>query len=89
MSPSKVFGGGEDSKKLISLPFTSLHQTLADISKGDMQLAETLGDEDDDLHLSDIEGDDADEISLASDLDDEDMEEVEQKQRELAPKKKK
>ncbi|XP_010772028.1 LOW QUALITY PROTEIN: pre-rRNA 2'-O-ribose RNA methyltransferase FTSJ3 [Notothenia coriiceps] len=74
---------------MFSISTIKKQKTLADISKGDMQLADTLGDEDDDLHLSDMEGDDADEISLASDLDDEDMEEVEQKQRELAPKKKK
>lgn len=66
-------------------------QVLADISKGDMQTADTLVDEDDDFHLSDEDGDDADKMSLASDLDDEDLEEVERRQKELekkAPKKK-
>lgn len=58
-----------------------------------MQLADTLVDEGDDLHLSEEEEDDeeADKMSLASDLDDDDMEEVEHRQKELekkAPKKK-
>lgn len=76
----------------VPLVFTSLHQALADISKGDMQVADTLVEEDDDLHLSEEEDDEADKVSLASDLDDEDMEEVEQREKELekkAPKKKK
>lgn len=66
-----------------------LHQSLADISKGDMKAADDLVDEDDDLHLSEEEGDEEDKMSLASDLDDEDMEEVEQKQAELDKKTKK
>lgn len=60
---------------------------LADISKGDMQAADNLLDGEDDLLLSDEEDDDdADKMSLASDLDDEDLEEVEQRQKELAKK---
>lgn len=59
---------------------------LADISKGDMQAADALVDEDDDLHLSEEEDDEADEMSLASDLDDEDLEEVEQRRNELEKK---
>lgn len=62
---------------------------LTDISKGDMEAAGDLGDGDDDIHLSD-QDEDVDEISLASDLDEEDLEEVQQKQKELekkAPKK--
>lgn len=69
----------------------SVPQVLVDISKGDMKAADTLVDEDDDFHLSDEDGDDADKMSLASDLDDEDLEEVERRQKELekkAPKKK-
>ncbi|XP_068447863.1 pre-rRNA 2'-O-ribose RNA methyltransferase FTSJ3 [Clinocottus analis] len=64
---------------------------LAALSKGDMQLADNLAEEHDDLNLSDEEDDEADKMSLASDLDDEDMEEVEERQKELemkAPKKK-
>ncbi|KAM6938063.1 pre-rRNA 2'-O-ribose RNA methyltransferase FTSJ3 [Lycodopsis pacificus] len=59
---------------------------LADLSKGDMQLAEALIGEDDDLHLSDEEDDEADKISLASDLDDDELEEVEYRQKELEMK---
>lgn len=73
------------------LVFTVLHQALADISKGDMQVADTLVEEGEDVYLSEEEDDDADAMSLASDLDDKDMEEVEQRQKELekkAPKKK-
>lgn len=71
--------------------FLSLHQVLVDVSKGDMQIADALLEGEDDLHLSEDEDDEADKMSLASDLDDEDMEEVEQRQKELerkAPKKK-
>ncbi|CAK6958095.1 pre-rRNA 2'-O-ribose RNA methyltransferase FTSJ3 [Scomber scombrus] len=76
---------------LFSLTTIKKKETLANISKGDMQLADTLIGEDDDLHLSDDEDDEADKMSLASDLDEEDMEEVELNQKELekkAPKKK-
>lgn len=59
---------------------------LADISKGDMQAADALIDEDDDLHLSEEEDDESDKISLASDLDEEDLEEVEQREKELEKK---
>lgn len=62
-----------------------------DLSKGDMQLADNLPEEYDDLHLSSGEEDDeADEMSLASDLDDDELDEVEHNKRELetkAPKK--
>lgn len=69
----------------------SLHQVLTDISKGDMQAADALVDGEDDIVLSEEEDDEADKMSLASDLDEEDLEEVEQRQKELekkAPKKK-
>ncbi|XP_008406245.1 pre-rRNA 2'-O-ribose RNA methyltransferase FTSJ3 [Poecilia reticulata] len=74
---------------LFSLSSLKKQQVLTDISKGDMEAAGDLGDGDDDIHLSD-QDEDVDEISLASDLDEEDLEEVEQKQKELekkAPKK--
>lgn len=64
---------------------------LSDISKGDMQAADNLVEGEDDLLLSEGEDDEADKMSLASDLDEEDLEEVEQRQKELekkAPKKK-
>lgn len=77
---------------LMYLLYSSLHQLLADISKGDMQAADAIvDDEDDDIHLSEEEDDEADKMSLASDLDDEDLMEVEQREKELekkAPKKK-
>ncbi|KAI3368731.1 hypothetical protein L3Q82_025716 [Scortum barcoo] len=76
---------------MFSLSTINKQKALADISKGDMQAADALVDGDDDLHLSDEEDDEADKMSLASDLDDEDLEVVEQRQKELekkAPKKK-
>jgi len=57
-----------------------------------MQAADNLVDEEDDVHLSDEEDDEADKMSLASDLDEDDLDEIEQRQTELekkAPKKKK
>lgn len=60
---------------------------LVDVSKGDMQMADALLEGEDDLHLSEEEEDDeADKMSLASDLDEEDIEEVEQRQKELERK---
>ncbi|KAM7387889.1 hypothetical protein PAMP_024100 [Pampus punctatissimus] len=76
---------------LFSLTTIKKKKVLADISKGDMQAADALVGEDDDLHLSEEEDGDADEMSLASDLDEEDLAEVERKQEELekkVPKKK-
>lgn len=76
---------------MFSLSTINKQKVLANISKGDMQEADALVDGDDDLHLSEEEDDEADQISLASDLDDEDLEELEQRQKELemkAPKKK-
>ncbi|GAA6214134.1 pre-rRNA processing protein FTSJ3 [Lates japonicus] len=81
-----------NDSSMFSLATIKKQAVLADISKGDMQAADALVDgEDDDLHLSEEEDDDADKMSLASDLDEEDLEEVEQRQKELekkAPKKK-
>lgn len=59
---------------------------MADISKGDMQAADNLVDEEDDLHISEEEDDEADKMSLASDLDEEDLAEVEQREKELEKK---
>ncbi|XP_044055973.1 pre-rRNA 2'-O-ribose RNA methyltransferase FTSJ3 [Siniperca chuatsi] len=76
---------------MFSLSTINKQKVLAVISKGDMQAADALVEGDDDLHLSEEEDDEADKMSLASDLDDEDLEEVEQRQTELerkAPKKK-
>lgn len=59
---------------------------MADISKGDMQAADNLVDEEDDLHISEEEDDVEDKMSLASDLDEEDLEEVQQREKELEKK---
>lgn len=88
--PGVSIADSNDSS-MFSLSTIKKQKALADISKGDMQVADTLVEEGDDVYLSDEEDDDADAMSLASDLDDEDMEEVEQRQKELekkAPKKK-
>ncbi|KAJ3599720.1 hypothetical protein NHX12_033676 [Muraenolepis orangiensis] len=51
-------------------------KALGEISKGDMHLADTMVDrEEEDVHIS--EDDDDDKMSLASDLDDDDLDEVE------------
>lgn len=88
--PGVSIADSNDSS-MFSLSTIKKQKALADISKGDMQVADTLVEEGDDVYLSDEEDDDADAMSLASDLDDKDMEEVEQRQKELekkAPKKK-
>uniref|UniRef100_A0A8C7XL14 pre-rRNA processing protein FTSJ3 n=1 Tax=Oryzias sinensis TaxID=183150 RepID=A0A8C7XL14_9TELE len=72
-----------DDTSLFSLAVIKKKKVLSDITKGDMQAADSLGGGEDDLHLSDEEEDDADEMSLASDLDEEDLEEVEQRQKEV------
>lgn len=51
-----------------------------------MQAADNLVDEEDDLHISEEEDDEADKMSLASDLDEEDLEEVQQREKELERK---
>lgn len=56
---------------------------MADISKGDMQAADNLVDEEDDMHISEDEDEEADKMSLASDLDEEDLQEVLQREKEL------
>ncbi|XP_058495352.1 pre-rRNA 2'-O-ribose RNA methyltransferase FTSJ3 [Solea solea] len=78
----------DNDTSLFSLISIKKKNVLADISKGDMQIAETLADGEDDMHLSDDDDDDdeADKMSLASDLDDEDLEEVEQRQADLEKK---
>ncbi|CAN9500375.1 unnamed protein product [Ophioblennius macclurei] len=72
---------------LFSLCTVKKQKVLTDLSKGDMKVADTLVDEeDDDLHLSDEEDDEADNMSLASDLDEDDMDDVEQREKELSKK---
>ncbi|XP_054458513.1 pre-rRNA 2'-O-ribose RNA methyltransferase FTSJ3 [Anoplopoma fimbria] len=83
--PGVSIADSNDSS-MFSLGTIKKQKALADLSKGDMQLADTLIEEDDDLHLSEEDDDDADKMSLASDLDDDELEEVEHKQRELEMK---
>uniref|UniRef100_A0A8C6S7L1 pre-rRNA processing protein FTSJ3 n=1 Tax=Neogobius melanostomus TaxID=47308 RepID=A0A8C6S7L1_9GOBI len=71
---------------LFSLMTVKKQKALTDISKGDMRAADSLVDGEDDIHLSDEDDDEADKISLASDLDDEDLEEVQLKEKELEKK---
>ncbi|XP_043932573.1 pre-rRNA 2'-O-ribose RNA methyltransferase FTSJ3 [Protopterus annectens] len=80
----------EGETGLFSLKSISKNK-LSEISKGDMKSAdEILVDEEinDDIHLSDKE-DSADEVSLASDLDSEDMEDVRLKDKQTESKGKK
>lgn len=67
----------------INVVLWSLCQLVADISKGDMQAADNLVDEEDDMHISEEEDEEADKMSLASDLDEEDLQEVLQREKEL------
>uniref|UniRef100_A0A8C5I2U4 pre-rRNA processing protein FTSJ3 n=1 Tax=Gouania willdenowi TaxID=441366 RepID=A0A8C5I2U4_GOUWI len=68
---------------LFSLCTIKKQEVLTDLTKGDMLAADSLAEEEDDLHLSDEEDDEADKVSLASELDDDDLEEVEQREKEL------
>ncbi|XP_077441187.1 pre-rRNA 2'-O-ribose RNA methyltransferase FTSJ3 [Vanacampus margaritifer] len=86
-----------DDVCLFSLNVIKKKEVLADLSKGDMRAADALVEGEDDLHLSDggddddddDEEDQADNMSLASDLDKDELEEVEHRQKELEKKKKK
>ncbi|CAL9696136.1 unnamed protein product [Knipowitschia caucasica] len=73
---------------LFSLMTVKKKKVLSDVSKGDMLAADSLGDGQDDIHLSDLDDDDddADKMSLASDLDDDDLEEVHQQEKVLEKK---
>uniref|UniRef100_A0A8C6QAG1 pre-rRNA processing protein FTSJ3 n=1 Tax=Nothobranchius furzeri TaxID=105023 RepID=A0A8C6QAG1_NOTFU len=72
---------------LFSLSSMKKSKVLADITKGDMQAADNMVDGEDDIHVSDEEEEDgADKMSLASDLDEDDLEEVEQRQKVLEKK---
>ncbi|XP_030647566.1 pre-rRNA 2'-O-ribose RNA methyltransferase FTSJ3 isoform X2 [Chanos chanos] len=68
---------------LFSLSTIKSDKALGEISQGDMKAADTLVDEEgdeEDLCLSDAE---SDQISLASDLDSDDLEEIEEKEKEI------
>ncbi|CAG08069.1 unnamed protein product, partial [Tetraodon nigroviridis] len=79
-----IADGGDSS--MFSLSTINKQKVVADISKGDMQAADNLVDEEDDLHISEEEDDEADKMSLASDLDEEDLEEVQRREKELEKK---
>ncbi len=67
-------------------------QGLSEITQGDMKGANALVEEEEDLHISDEDEDEDERMSLASDLDSDDLEEIEKKEREIEekmPKKKK
>ncbi|MBN3298569.1 SPB1 protein, partial [Amia calva] len=72
---------------LFSLASISKSKALSELSRGDMRVADSVleeGDGDGDLYFSDA---DSDAISLASDLDSDDMEEVEERQKQMEQKK--
>uniref|UniRef100_A0A8C3AX78 pre-rRNA processing protein FTSJ3 n=1 Tax=Cyclopterus lumpus TaxID=8103 RepID=A0A8C3AX78_CYCLU len=71
--PGVSIADSHDSS-MFSLSAIKKKQALADLAKGDMRAAENLAEDDDYFHLS--EDDEADKISLASDLDDDDLEEL-------------
>ncbi|XP_033821703.1 pre-rRNA 2'-O-ribose RNA methyltransferase FTSJ3 [Periophthalmus magnuspinnatus] len=70
---------------LFSLMTVKKQKVLSDVSKGDMLAADSMVDGEDDIHFSD-DDDDADKMSLASELDDDDLEEVYLKEKELEKK---
>ncbi|XP_011613240.2 pre-rRNA 2'-O-ribose RNA methyltransferase FTSJ3 [Takifugu rubripes] len=76
-----IADGGDSS--MFSLSTINKQKLVADISKGDMQAADNLVDEEDDMHISEEEDEEADKMSLASDLDEEDLQEVLQREKEL------
>ncbi|KAM6962527.1 pre-rRNA 2'-O-ribose RNA methyltransferase FTSJ3 [Aplochiton taeniatus] len=67
---------------MFSLSTIKKSKALCEITKGDMSAADSLVEGDGDLYFSEDEEED-DRLSLASDLDSVDMEEVEQREREL------
>ncbi|KAG9464474.1 hypothetical protein GDO78_019884 [Eleutherodactylus coqui] len=74
---------------MFSLKTVGKNQLLQNLTRGDMAAADALvaqGDlHDDDICLSDLDDMEDDEISLASDLDEEDLTEVRDKEKKLKP----
>ncbi|MGH0152588.1 UNVERIFIED_CONTAM: hypothetical protein FKN15_024521 [Acipenser sinensis] len=71
----------------------SLFQTLSEIARGDMRIADAVlveggAGEKDDIYLSDQEEEEMedDQVSLASDLDSDDLDEIQERQKELQRK---
>uniref|UniRef100_W5MRD4 pre-rRNA processing protein FTSJ3 n=1 Tax=Lepisosteus oculatus TaxID=7918 RepID=W5MRD4_LEPOC len=78
----------DNDSSLFSLSTIKKGKALGEISKGDMQGADAIlqgrEENEEDMYLSDPE---SDAVSLASDLDPEDLKEVEQRQKQLQQKK--
>uniref|UniRef100_A0A8C2B362 pre-rRNA processing protein FTSJ3 n=1 Tax=Cyprinus carpio TaxID=7962 RepID=A0A8C2B362_CYPCA len=73
---------------MFSLSAIKKAQGLSEITQGDMKGADALVDEqeEDDLHISDEDADEDERMSLASDLDSDDLEEIEKKEKEIEEK---
>ncbi|XP_010895849.2 pre-rRNA 2'-O-ribose RNA methyltransferase FTSJ3 [Esox lucius] len=82
--PGVSIADGNDSS-MFSLVTINKAKALSEITKGDMKLADAMVEGEEDLYFSD-DGDD-DEVSLASDLDDDDLDEIMEKQKEMAKEK--
>lgn len=80
----------DNDYSMFSLSTINKAKALCEITKGDMKAADALVEGEGDVYLSDDPEDDK--MSLASDLDSDDLEEVEEKEKEIekknAPKKK-
>ncbi|XP_039620430.1 pre-rRNA 2'-O-ribose RNA methyltransferase FTSJ3 [Polypterus senegalus] len=74
---------------MFSLKTISQNKVLGEISRGDMSVADCLleegGQEEDDIYLSDQ--DESDQVSVASDLDSDDLEEINERQNQLNQRK--
>ncbi|XP_056132382.1 pre-rRNA 2'-O-ribose RNA methyltransferase FTSJ3 [Lampris incognitus] len=75
-----------NDSSMFSLSTINKTRALGEISKGDMRGADALAEGEEDFHVSEGEDDEDDKMSLASELDDEDLEEVEQRENELEKK---
>uniref|UniRef100_A0AAZ3Q6E5 Pre-rRNA processing protein FTSJ3 n=1 Tax=Oncorhynchus tshawytscha TaxID=74940 RepID=A0AAZ3Q6E5_ONCTS len=79
--PGVSIADGNDSS-MFSLVTINKAAALCEITKGDMKLADAMVEGEEDLYFSD-DGD-SDEVSLVSDLDDDDLDEIIEKQKEMA-----
>lgn len=83
--PGVSIADGDDTS-MFSLSTINKAKALCEITKGDMKAADAMVEGEEDLYLS---GEDDDEMSLASDLDSDDLEEVEVREKEMEEEKKK
>uniref|UniRef100_A0A8C7JUD5 pre-rRNA processing protein FTSJ3 n=1 Tax=Oncorhynchus kisutch TaxID=8019 RepID=A0A8C7JUD5_ONCKI len=79
--PGVSIADGNDCS-MFSLVTINKAAALCEITKGDMKLADAMVEGEEDLYFSD-DGD-SDEVSLVSDLDDDDLDEIIEKQKEMA-----